>query len=71
MLATCGSLIDKLPNILKEKYKINCSKNDQCAGGLIFKKKIFNIKANPFIWLKDKDVNPENMSFFHEIKYLF
>ena len=63
--------IDKLPNILKEKYKINCSKNDQCAGGLIFKKKIFNIKANPFIWLKDKDVNPENMSFFHEIKYLF
>ena len=63
--------IDKLPNILKEKFKMYCTKNEQCNNGVIFKKKIFNINANPFIWLKDKDVNPENISFFHDIKYLF
>ena len=63
--------IDKFPNILKQKYNFTCSKKGQCMNGLIFKKKVFNIKQIPFIWLKNIDVNPENISFFHEIKYLF
>ena len=63
--------ISNFPFNIKEKFNISCSKNEQCLNGVIFKKKIFNIKNNPFIWLKDKDINPENISFFHEIKYLF
>ena len=63
--------INKFPFNLKLKYNINYNKNEQCMSGIIFKKKLFDIKSNPFIWIKDKDVNPENISFFHEIKYLF
>ena len=39
--------------------------------GIIFKKKIFEFKKDPLIWLNDKEVNPDNINFFHEIKYLF
>ena len=38
---------------------------------VIFKKKIFDLKKDTLIWLKDKEVNPDNINFFHEIKYLF
>ena len=37
----------------------------------IFKKKIFDLKKDPLIWLNNKEVNPDNINFFHEIKYLF
>ena len=38
---------------------------------IIFKKKIFDLNKSPLIWLNDKDVNPDNINFFHEIKYLY
>ena len=38
---------------------------------VIFKKKIFDLKKDTLIWLNDKEVNPDNINFFHEIKYLF
>ena len=38
---------------------------------VIFKKKIFDLKKDTLIWLNDKEVNPDNIKFFHEIKYLF
>ena len=28
-------------------------------------------KKDTLIWLNDKEVNPDNINFFHEIKYLF
>ena len=63
--------ISKFPNELKEKYKNTCSKKNNCNNSIIFKKKYFDVKSSPFIWLKDKDVNPDNISFFHEKKYFF
>ena len=38
---------------------------------VIFKKKIFDLKKDTLIWFNDKEVNPDNINFFHEIKYLF
>ena len=38
---------------------------------VIFKKIIFDLKKNPLIWLNDKKVNPDNINFFNETKYLF
>ena len=38
---------------------------------VIFKKKIFDLKKDTLIWLNDKEVNPDNINFFNEIKYLF
>lgn len=62
---------NKFPINLVEKNKIKCNKNEQCMSGLIFKKKIFDLKKDPLLWLKDKHVSPETINFFHEIKYLF
>ena len=61
----------KFPYNLLEKYKVKCTKNKHCINGVIFKKKYFDIKCNSFIWVKDKDIKPDNISFFHEMNYLF
>lgn len=51
-------------------YENNCNINDNNTN-FIFKKKIFDLNTKPLIWLNDKKVNPDNINFFHEIKYLF
>ena len=76
----CLSILKPDINILqffKEKYYEKdifgkeILKNNNINNGVIFKKKIFDIKKAPLIWLNDKEVNPDNINFFHEIKYLF
>ena len=76
----CLSILKPDINILqffKEKYyekdifTKEILKNNNINNGVIFKKKIFDIKKAPLIWLNDKEVNPDNINFFHEIKYLF
>ena len=36
--------------------------------GLVTSERILDMDTD---WLKDKDVSPETINFFHEIKYLF
>ena len=77
----CLSYINNDINILqffKEKYfdinkfsKFKEKEKNKIYEGVIFKKKIFDLKKNPLIWLSDKEVNPDNINFFCEMKYLF
>ena len=76
----CLNILKPDINILqffKEKYynidKINKLKMPENTkfNEIIFKKKIFDLNKSPLIWLNDKDVNPDNINFFHEIKYLY
>ena len=76
----CLNILKPDINILqffKEKHynidKINKLKMPENTkfNEIIFKKKIFDFNKSPLIWLNDKDVNPDNINFFHEIKYLY
>ena len=57
--------MNKFNKKILEKNNINENNS------VIFKKIIFDLKKNPLRWLNDKKVNPDNINFFHEIKYLF
>ena len=77
----CLSILKPDINILqffKEKYysidkfrNLKMGEDNNKNNGIIFKKKIFEFKRDPLVWLNDKEVNPDNINFFHEIKYLF
>ena len=82
LINDCLSILKPDINILqffKEKYydmnkfnkKILEKNNINENNSVIFKKIIFDLKKNPLRWLNDKKVNPDNINFFHEIKYLF
>ena len=82
LINDCLSLLKPDINILQffsdKYYDINQFKNikgnnlvDLDNNNKIFKKKIFDLIKDPLIWLNNKEVNPDNINFFHEIKYLF
>ena len=83
LINDCLSILKPDINVLqffKEKYydinRFNKLKMKELFlknnnNSVIFKKKIFDLKKDTLIWLNDKEVNPDNINFFHEIKYLF
>ena len=83
LINDCLSILKPDINVLqffKEKYydinRFNKLKMKELFlknnnNSVIFKKKIFDLKKDKLIWLNDKEVNPDNINFFHEIKYLF
>ena len=86
LINDCSTLVKPYINIMQffkekyykmEKYPGMRDKNEFCRNGgcdekLIFKKRIVNINGSgEYIWMRDKEVRPENIHFFHQIKYLF